>query len=45
MKADLSTTVKRCTPYVFRFIFTNLIFPSDWSVTEETRGIKLLVRK
>ena len=36
---------EKIIPYVFRFILTNLIFPSDWSFTEETRGIKLLVRK
>src|SRR2546426_7695852 len=39
------TLEEKIIPYVFRFILTNLIFPSDWSLTEETRGIKLLVRK
>ena len=39
------TLEEKIIPYVFRFILTNLIFPSDWSLTEETRGIKLLVHK
>src|SRR5207248_6051874 len=39
------TLEEKIIPYVFRFILTDLIFPSDWSLTEETRGIKLLVRK
>ena len=38
------TLEEKIIPYVFRFIITNMFFPFDWSLTEETREIKLLVR-
>jgi hypothetical protein len=37
------TLEEKLIPYVFRFILINMSFPSDWSLTEETREIRLLV--
>lgn len=37
------TLEEKIIPYIFRFILTNILFPLDWSLTEETREIRLLV--